>query len=110
MFLLRFWGVEILCALTGLFFPAKGGGINTGEGALDSFMSEGEFSALDAAVDDAFEEVEENEYVELPDADRSDFARVDPPEDDEAEDPDEEDDDLAESVNERLPNEDEDEK
>jgi len=100
----------ILCALTGLFFPAKEGGINTGEGALDSFMGESKFSALDTAVDDALEEVEENEYVELPDMDRSDFSRVDPPEEDEPEDPDEEDDDLAESENGRLPNEEEDEK
>ena len=60
--------------LTGLFFPDKMGGINTGGGTLVSLVGEGEASTLDAAVEeDAFEEVDENEFEELPDVDRSVF-------------------------------------
>jgi len=61
--------------LIGLFFPAILGGINTGDGAVVFLLGEGEPSTLDAAVDeDAFEEVDENEFVELPDIDRNVFA------------------------------------
>jgi hypothetical protein len=65
----------VLNPLPGLIFPAiVPGGINTGDGRLVSLTGEGEPSTLDAAVEeDAFEEVDENEFVELPDVDRSVF-------------------------------------
>jgi len=64
-------GVVDLSPLIGLFFPATLGGINTGDGRIVSLTGEDEPPTLDTAVDeDAFEEVDENEFVELPDVDR----------------------------------------
>ena len=86
----------------GLFFPGRPGGLNTGAG-IGSLTGEGEPSTLDAAVDEeAFEEVEENEFEEPPDVDRRVFTRlgIDFPDDDPKEDPPEDDEELPESVNE----------
>ena len=89
-----------LSPLIGLFFPARAGGLNTGGGKLGSLTGEGEPSTLDAAVDEeALEEVEENEFVEPPDVDRSVF-KIDFADDDPKEDPPEDDEELPESVNE----------
>jgi len=64
-------GVVDLSPLIGLLFPDILGGVNTGDGRAFSLMGEGGPSTLDTAVDeDAFEEVDENEFVELPDVDR----------------------------------------
>lgn len=64
----------ILSPLKGLFFPVEPGGMNTGEGIPAPLTGEGEPSTLDTAVDDdAFDEVDENEFVELPDVERSVF-------------------------------------
>jgi hypothetical protein len=90
-------GVVFLNPLTGLFFPVVPvpGGVNTGVGTPASLT--GEPSTLDTAVDDdAFEEVDENELAELPDADRSVFTTklgIDFADDDAMDDPPDEDDD-----------------
>ncbi len=114
-FFVWFCGVTTLCALTGLLFFPRSGGINTGGGTdPDSFIREGEHCTLDAAVeDDASDEAEEKEFVEPPEADRSDFVTdlgMDPAED-EGEDLEEDDDaELAESDKENPPNEEDEEK